>query len=358
MKKQRLLILISLTLILILSACSGRRVSVSGWAGVTVADGTAYLAYGPQVFAVNASNGSLKWEYPDEPENKVTFYAPPVLSDDGQLILAGYDGVLYSLDPSNKTLNWSYEEAGGRFIASPFVSSEGIFAPSTDNKLYALDLEGNPLWEPFETGEPLWAKPIPGENCECLYIASMDHHVYAVSTADGAEIWKTDDLGGPVVSAPAVDGNMMFVSTFANEVLAINLDNREVIWRFTTEDWAWASPVVHEDQVYASDISGNFYAIDRETGLQNWQIEPGGQIVSPPLVAFDRVYFGTSDGLLIAVKPDGSIDLNIPVEESKLYSRIQAGEEMILVAASEGENLLLGYDPSGVRKWSFSLPED
>lgn len=358
MKKNVLLILFLLLITLTFSSCSGRRISASGWSELTADEETAYLVIGPQIYAINIKNGSMKWVYPAEPIKDLSFYAPPVLSEDGQLIVGGYDGVLYSLDATDGTVNWTYEEAQSQYIGSPLVTSEGIFAPSADNKVYAVNLQGEELWEPFLTQEPIWAQPSTSESCDCIYVASMDHHIYAIDPQEGTQIWKTEDLGGPIVSAPAVDDNTLYVSTFANEVLAIDAETQEILWRFETQDWAWASPVVDGEQLYVSDLSGGFYAIDKESGEQLWQVVPGGEIVSPPLIVDGNIHFGTTEGNFVIVNKEGKIQQNRPLI-GKLYSRMVATEDMILVAPSENkEALLIGFNTKGVQVWSFYPSEE
>ena len=358
MKKYLLLVLTLLVFTLTFSSCSGRRLTASGWAGLTADQETAYLAAGPQLYAINLTNGSLKWAYPAEPDNDVNFYADPVLTEDGQLIIGGYNGVLYSLDPANGTGNWIYEKAQGQYIGSPLVTPDGIFAPSADNNIYAVNLQGQELWEPFQTEDPVWAAPSTQEGCDCIYVASMDHHIYAIDLKDGTQLWKTEDLGGPIVSAPSIADDTLYVSTFANEILAIDLNTQEVLWRFETKDWAWASPVVDGDQLYVSDLSGGFYALDKETGELLWQVAPGGEIVSAPFIVDGNIYFGTSEGAFIVVNSDGAIQQNNPLA-GKLYSRLVATENLILVAPSDYEEvLLIGFDPSGIQKWSFFPSEE
>ncbi|MBS1249412.1 MAG: Desiccation/radiation resistance protein [Chloroflexi bacterium] len=358
MKKILVLTLTLIIITLSLSACgSGRRVATSSWAELTTDQDTAYLAAGPQVYAVNLNNGSLKWQYPPEIDPKISFYAAPVLTDDGQLIVGGYDNVLYSLDPANGNLNWTYEEAQGRYIGRPLVTPEGIFAPSADGNLYAINFQGQELWEPFPTEEPIWAEPISAEDCECIYVASMDHRIYAIDPQKGTLLWKTEGLGGSIVSAPSVSDSALYASTFDQEIIAIDTDTQSITWRFETKDWAWASPVLDGDQLYVSDIAGNFYALDATNGEQLWQIQPGGEIVSPPLVLDEKIYFGTSDGAFIIAGRDGTIQQNNTLE-GKLYSSPVATGDLVLVAPTEQENLLLGYDPSGVQKWSFTLSEE
>lgn len=354
MKKYLFILITLLALSLTISACSGRRLSASGWPGLTTDQDTAYLAAGQFVYAVNLDNGNLRWKFPTEAQDGVTFFGAPALTEDGQLIVTSYDSNIYSLDPDNGTENWVFTEAEDRFIAGPLVTSKGIFAASADHKMYAVDLQGQELWPPFETGEPVWAPPSTSEGCDCVYLASMDHHLYALDMDDGSLRWKTEDLGGPIVSKPTIaDDNTVYVSTFANEVLAIEGEDHSVLWRFETEDWSWASPALNSDTIYASDLSGTFYALDRTNGDLLWQVQPGGKIVSAPLVSDQFAYFGTEEGNLVVTNKEGTIQRNQSLE-GKLYTSPAASGDLILVSPTEGESLLIAFDQNGVKRWDYS----
>jgi outer membrane protein assembly factor BamB len=350
-----------LTLILItlaLSACSGRTMVASGWAGVTADQDTAYLAFNNHVYAVDINTGIERWRYPQETDTKITFYASPALTDDGQLIVGSYNNVLYSLNPQNGQVNWSFEEAKGRYIGAPLVTLTGIFAPSADNNLYALDFHGNQIWGPFATEEPIWAQPATDDQCECIYIASMDHKIYALDSANGDLKWKTDDLGGSIVSTPALsDDRHLYVGTFANEMLAIDASNGNILWRFTTQDWAWAGPAIKDDTLYFGDLSGTFYALDRNNGQQRWQIQPGGSIVGRPLITEEGIYFTTEDGSLISTDSDGAIRWNQSFEGNMYAGPVKNGD-LILVPTTELDALLIAFDSNGVQRWSFEPKEE
>ncbi|MBU0512434.1 MAG: PQQ-binding-like beta-propeller repeat protein [Chloroflexi bacterium] len=354
--KHYLLIFILLALAAASSACTGNRMVASGWAGVTADEDTAYLAFNNHVIAIDLDNGNQRWQYPAEPDTKVTFYAAPVLTGDGQIIVGGYDNVLYSLNPANGQVNWTFKEAQGRYIGSPLVTETGIYAPSTDKKLYALDFSGSPIWnEPFQTDEPLWARPSTDSECDCVYLASMDHLVYAIDAQSGDELWRTADLGGAIVSTPIISADhVLYIGTFANQLVALNADTGGELWRFATQDWVWASPALDGDTLYFGDLSGKFYAVDRNNGQVNWQIQPDGSIVGMPLVTEDGIYFTTEEGSLISVTTDGAIRWNQSFDESLHAGPVAAGD-LILVASSQPENLLIAIDANGVQKWSFGL---
>jgi outer membrane protein assembly factor BamB len=360
MKNKFLLVILTLiALSLTLSACAGGRLQASGWPGISADDETAYVAFNQQVYAINLTNGLQQWSYPEEINNNITFYAAPSLTEDGQVIVGGYNNILYSLDAESGLENWTFEEATDRYIGSSLVAGEMIFAPSSDNNLFALGLNGQPAWvEPFTTENSNWSKPSADSNCECIYLASMDHSVYAINPVNGQEIWRSESLGGATVGTPAIseDGKTLYIGTFNNELAAINTINGSILWRFSTEGWAWASPVVEGDVVYFGDIEGNFYAINGQTGEQVWKEQADGQIVGKPLITEDGIYFTTAGdkaGSLYALYFEGGTRWT-ETFEATLHSGPIAAGDLILVTTDEGGLVLYAYNADKVQQWQFS----
>ncbi len=356
MKKKLISILFVMLLTAVaLSACSGQSFAASGWAGVNADADTAYVAFNNFVYAVDLANGTERWHFPQELDRNITFFSAPQLSADGQLIVGGYDGVLYSLNPQNGQVNWTFAEAKGRYIGSPLVTSEGIFAPNDDKSLYAVDLSGNPLWAvPFTANDPNWSQPATNEVCDCIYLASMDHEIYAIEPATGNLLWQTEDLGGAIVGTPtsSADGQL-YTGTFLNQMNGIDAANGKILWQFPTENWVWAGPAIDGDTLYFGDLSGKFYALDRQSGASLWQVQPGGAIVGTPLITADGIYFTTEDGSLVSVTPEGAIQFNQNFG-SPLYTAPVAAGEMILISASNPEQLLIAVGSNGVQRWVFS----
>lgn len=364
MKTKRIFIIL-ITLVLstmALSACTGgRRIVASGWAGITIDEDTAYLAYNTHVYAIDLVTGNERWRYPEEADPAITFYASPALTEDGQLIIGGYNNTLYSLNPKNGQVNWEFEGAEGRYVAGPLVTAEGIFAPTTDQNVYAVDFDGQPLWEqPFPTQEEIWARPSADLEHDRIYVSSMDHRIYAIDPQTGAEIWKTGDLDGSVVGTPALSQDQeLYLGTIAKEMIALQAENGREVWRFSAEDWVWAGPAIQDDRLYFGDLSGTFYALDRKSSKLIWKIQPGGAIVSTPLVTEEAIYFTNEGGALISVSPDGAIRWQEDFEGSTYASPVAAEElELILVATDQPEALVVALNSNGTQKWSFGEKEE
>ncbi|MQC26948.1 MAG: hypothetical protein DWG76_05820 [Chloroflexi bacterium] len=356
MKKNRAL---SFTLLLgvalLLSAC-GSAFSASSWPGITYDEtsSTIYVAYNQHVYALQAENGAEFWRFPVDPENSINFYAPPTLSEDGQLLVSGYNNQVYSLDPANNGReNWAFAGAANRFIGSPASNALGVFAPNSDHKLYALTPEGALQWT-FASQEPQWASPAADEST--IYVPSMDHHLYALNAADGELLWDKD-LGGTIVGRPALSADgILFVGTFGQEVLALRASNGAIQWRASTEGWVWSGPSLADGVVYAGDVDGFVYAFNAETGRQLWRVTADSAITGTPLVAHDSIYVTTENGQVLSISLDGRIQWTETVAGQAYSSPVAAGDAILIgITESEENVVIIALDAAnGNVLWSFA----
>jgi outer membrane protein assembly factor BamB len=356
--KKRLFILIAFSLALfLLSGCSA--ISANSWPGLTFDPDTEtiYVAYNTAVYAIDTGNGNQKWRFPEEPNNQITFYASPTLTDDGQVIIGGYDKILYSLDAETGAQNWTFEGAANRYIGNILYANDTIYAPNADERLYALDMNGTPLWdEPFRAGQALWAAPAVDSSANTLYMTSMDRNIYAINGETGEMIWSKP-LDGASVGTPALGGeDHLFIGNFANQIVALGTDDGEEFWKTPTSGWIWSGPAQHADRLYFGDLEGNFYAVNQSSGSIAWQIQPDGEVVGKPLITAEQVYFGTESGTLYAVDLRGNIVWNRDAGGA-LYANTVGTDDMVMVAPHQTDTLLIAYAADGNQLWTFT-PEE
>ncbi|MCI0521285.1 MAG: PQQ-binding-like beta-propeller repeat protein [Chloroflexi bacterium] len=352
-KLFRIAVLMMLTAAL-LSACVGGGTAgvATSWPGVLATSDAIYLASGAHVYALDPNSGVEKWRYPAEADAKISFYAAPALTSDGQLLVGGFDNTLYSLNPASGAVNWQFK-AGDRFISSPLVGPDAIYAPNADGYLYALDLKGNLLWRYEGNEEPLWATPVSDPDCSCLFVASMDHRVHAVDAKSGKSKWVSEGLGGSMVGTPAYQDGVLYVGTFGAEMLALDAQNGKVLWRVPTSGWVWGAPAYREGRLYFGDLQGTFYALEAANGATAWTLKPDGQIAQSPLLTEDALYFATKEGSLYALNYDGGSVWNFQIEGQLQASPLLAGDK-ILVAPTGKEELLYALNLTGGQMWSFT----
>jgi outer membrane protein assembly factor BamB len=353
MKRNRPLLILGLMAVaLLLSACGGTGFGASSWPGLTLdaEDGTVYVAYNQHVYALQAENGVERWRFPAERDNAITFYAAPELTEDGQLVIGGYNNVLYSLDPANNgSLNWSFDVAANRFVAGPQSIGGTVYSPNSDRSMYALDSAGKLQWT-FGSAEALWAQPAADGGS--LYVPSMDHILYAVDAASGNLLWE-QDLGGTIVGQPALDEDgTLYVGTFGAEVVAVDSASGRILWASPTNDWVWGGPTVADGVVYAADLSGTLFAFDADRGTEMWQLAADGAITGSPLFANDHIYVGTENGQLLSVGLDGRIQWTQTLE-GQLYSPPLAAGDLILVGIVDTDAIVMALDLNGQIQWSF-----
>lgn len=356
MKKLKFSLLLLIFFALALTGCSGGRLTATSWAGLGASQDTAFLAFGPHVYGVNLDNGLEEWRFPAEADNSLSFYAPPSLAEDGQLIVGGYDNTLYSLNPETGLANgWAFTEASNRYVGAPLVMGENIYAPAADGKFYAVNNTGQQLWpEPFSAEEPFWTQP--SSNGELLFIPSLDHHLYAINSKTGREVWSVD-LEGAVTGHPLVVDDVVYIGSFSGDLFAIDARKGTIIWRVPSGNWVWAGPAALGSLVVFGNIDGRVIAVDPETGRQAWEFAAAGGIYGKPLVVGDAVYFGTDNGTFYAVTEDNQVLWTHSLMGKIYTSPISAGE-LILVSVLEGEPLLTAFSPEGSVKWSYNPVEN
>ncbi len=340
------LILVSL----LLSAC-GSAVAAGSWPGISVDEqnGNAYVAFGQEVYALQLDNGAERWRYPAERQASFTTFAAPQITEDGQLLVAGYDQTVYSLDPANGNSNWTFAGATNRYISNPLVTPDAIYAPNADGKLYALDPNGSLLWT-FAAKQPLWSQPVLVR--DVLVVSSMDHNVYGLNAQSGEELWSLD-AEGAIVSSPTVgEDGIVYVGTLNQKVLAINGANGRSSWSYETPGWVWGSPTFFDGQVFVGDLDGTVVALNASNGQKIWSVDTDGAITGTPLVINDHIYVINENGQVISFALDGTIEWTKNIEAALYGSPIAAGD-LLLIGVGSPASVVTALDYDGNTKWTF-----
>jgi outer membrane protein assembly factor BamB len=135
------------------------------------------------------------------------------LSPDGQLLVGSYNkSCLASILNGNR--NWQFTDGTNHYVAPPLATDKGIYAPNTDDNVYALNSNGTLDWTFTSNGE-VWAQPLSDMDCDCIYLSAMDHYLYSLNPDNGSIIWQSEKLGGSVLGVPALSAEkVLYVGTF------------------------------------------------------------------------------------------------------------------------------------------------
>lgn len=110
---------------------------------------------------------------------------------------------------------------------------------------------------------------------------------------------------GGVWATPAIWRGMLYVTTNAGELIALNRATGKELWRLSLPGPTWSSPVVVDDVLLQGDCAGNLHAYDvsdqRAKPRELWRVHLPGCIEATPAVFGGRIYLGTRGGAMYAL---------------------------------------------------------
>lgn len=337
----------------LISACTGQPLT-NNYPGLTADAERAYISTGSFIYAIDVETGNQVWKYPEDPDSELLYYANPVLTEDGQLLIGsvGTNHAFISLDPATGNEKWAepFSGAKGAWVASPLVFNDTIYAPNADGFLYILDLNGNQVSPPIELGGALWSAPVTDGTY--IYINSLDHHLHILNPNTG-ELAAPIDLGGAAPSSVAIGSEGVYVGSFASDVKFITPNGRSEVLA-SASNWIWGTPAFDSETLYYADLSGNIFSLDLTNNRQNWDsLQPDGPVTASLLVVGDQIYVATEAGSFIALDRDGKIVWE-KTPGGKIYTTPVLANDLLLVAPYQAEFALAAYDADGKQAWTFT----
>lgn len=369
----------------LVSACGGPPPATS-WSGLTVSGETAYLASTDRIYAIDTNpltNNQQRqlWTFPPIGQGaSFTFHAKPLVSDEG-ILYSGSDNpgnsgnFVFALEtdriidvgePPNlsKTAEtgWRYPSSENQLSLGSIyggVSANGDSIYAATGKGQIVSFAANPDGQAgqvnwvFTTTQPIWSSPVVSGSV--VYVASQDHHLYALDAETGSEIWKFA-ADAALAGTPTVHGDTVYAGSLDQKLYAVDAASGSVKWEFATQGWLWDGPAVYDNTLYLGDLSGNLYALDLD-GREIWTLPSGteltpsnienknkleGMIRAQPLVTEDRIYLATGAGKLYALeRATQSYVWTFPPAAA------QGGEQFLTTPVLVGETLLVAPVPSG-----------
>ncbi len=238
-------------------------------------------------------------------------------------------------------------------------------APSADGKLYALSLDGKIRWT-FKGEHGLWSSPLVVD--DQVYISSLDHSVYALDLASGRRTWKSEDLGGEIISQPVLtEDGLLVVGTFgaknnnpdqSSKLIALHSEDGSLAWKMLTAGWVWSVPALDDGVLFFGDQEGQIYAVNAADGTLVWQKQPDAgenrSIVAAPLVTGDTIYIVNKAGSLYAFdRTTGNQRWVQPIGGQIYTSPILVGDVILVAPLNYKDAILVGIDQNGTRRWAY-----
>ena len=226
-------------------------------------------------------------------------------------------------------LKWQFATAG-QVISSPAIAYGLVYIGSTDQNLYAIDLQtGKEKWK-FKTESSISSSP--AVSAGLLYFISYDGNLYALDAETGKLKWKFETGGerrfahknlhglhpsgetSPdpwdfYLSSPAVFNGAVYFGSGDNYIYSLDAASGSLKWKFRTGDVVHGSPAIADGTLYAGSWDSMLYALDAASGGGKWRFQAGIDpqtgnqqgFQSSPAVSGGTVYVGCRDSKVYAI---------------------------------------------------------
>jgi outer membrane protein assembly factor BamB len=235
------------------------------------------------------------------------------------------DGAVVALALDDGRVCWR-TPLGGQVRGVPVVDEARVYATACDGRLTCLDLrDGGDVWSRpvVEHAVTIAASPVlvaEHGRTRAIVVATYGRRrdrqggrVVAFNPR-GQHVWAPVEVDGNVASTPVVDGQTLYLTTYAQHpsrgaLVALDVRTGKRRWTFARRRAPGergtcglrAAPCVHRGTVYVASLDHHLYALDAKTGEVRWQHDLGKGSACRPIWLRGLILVGTNDGNVHAV---------------------------------------------------------
>lgn len=261
--------------------------------------GTLFFGMGDGfLYAINASNGTLKWKL----KTNGPVHTTSVI-DKNNIYFGSFDGNVYAADITTGKIIWKFKTVGhtyfskGEVQGNPSIMNDVVVIGARDYNVYAIDKQkGYAHWNKVFTRGWVLSNTYRDS---VLYLAGADERI--LSATDGKtmkEKWKrTMEL--LMFGKPAFSKTMMYMGTTIGKLHGVDINTGEDKWVFATDGYKLnRSKYFKADDTYRDDI---YSIITTNEQFLDAQVELGG-IFSTPVIENGNILFTSTEGALYCLK--------------------------------------------------------
>lgn len=169
----------------------------------------------------------------------------------------------------NWNIKFDGENSLGNFI--PAFSGDNLFASDSSGNIKSIEiLSGKVIWET----ETNFLSSGIAAGFGILVISDVDGNVIALDQKDGTQLWAAN-VKGEVLSAAAIDAKYIIVKTGSGDLIALDKNSGETKWSYrsklpTLTIRGSSSPVIFENEIYATFDSGRLGVFQIDSGFPVW----------------------------------------------------------------------------------------
>jgi len=278
--------------------------------GVGLGDNTLFIGTeNAEVFALDASNGNVKWTTTVSGE----VLAQPVY-DNKLVIIHTSRGDLIALNSDNGEQVWNLSNSQPKLTlrgnATPTIAQGGIVYGRSDGYVaVALLMTGQQGWQ-LPIARPYGATELerlvdvdmtPVVLNNIVYALAYNGNLVAIELLTGREIWSQKYSG---FSNLTVSGQDIFLTDYRGYIFSVDRDDGQQRW--VNKELAYRNVTgvtVANEYIVVGDEEGYLHWLDRFTGkfVAQQDLDEGG-LYKEPIATATHLYLQTRNGELISIE--------------------------------------------------------
>ena len=206
-----------------------------------------------------------------------------------------------------------------------------------------------PIWD-FQVEDAVRSTPLVRDGV--VYVSSYDNNVWALNAQDGSLKWKCATEGG-LGSSPAYGGGVIYIGSSDTRLYAIDARTGNRKWTFKTEGRIYSTPAVTSGMVFFGSDDGTIYAVKPSptSGREIWAFNLMSAIRSSPVVFNDFLFFGTETGEFVSMNLSGELQWRFETRR-RVMATACVHDDMVYIGSDDYTFYALDIE-RGYQNWRF-----
>lgn len=268
----------------------------------------------------------------------------------GQIVLVGTRlGNMIALDSQTGSIRWK-QSLESTSLAPALVAGNRVLISANNGIIYGLNLQnGTIIWR-FNTQNPMMsvrgtATPLRLDGATALF-GTADGRIHALSIDQGRPLWTRRigvGLGGASLSLTDVDGtplvvdNQLYATSVSGHFMGFDMTTGRTL--FTVRDFATIHPVVYQQGILMGvSTDGIVYGFNTQTGEKLWQNNALQYRKPTAPVVFGRfVAIGDFEGVIHLFSKEGDVVGRTAIAGKNRIVSLDVQNEKLIAQTHKGD---------------------
>jgi outer membrane protein assembly factor BamB len=212
------------------------------------------------------------------------------------MLIGSYDTHLYAFDAKTGAVKWKLATEGP-VHSTASVQNGTVYLGSCDERFRGIRLSDGRVLFTIPVSYTAASTVMDGTHA---YVGTFDNEMLAIDVLAKKILWRFKDPQRefPYYSSAALAGTRVIVGNRDKSVHAIDTATGKEAWKFTTRARVDSSPAIAAGRVFVGSSDGRLYVLDAQTGRKLWDYDVGDALTASPAIASGRVVIGAQDGKL------------------------------------------------------------